>query len=116
MYSLEQKQLAVQTYNELYSYRKTIQVLGYPGSRNTLKLWVHEYSKNGSIEEKTYTRKRSKLRNKSPLWYSTNDMIERMNNTGLTRSMSEKGCSPDNAACEAFFGRLKNEMFYNHSW
>ena len=30
--------------------------------------------------------------------------------------MSKKGCSPDNAACEAFFGRLKNEMFYNHSW
>ena len=27
-----------------------------------------------------------------------------------------KGCSPDNAACEAFFGRLKNEMFYNHLW
>ena len=52
MYSLEQKQLAVQTYNELYRYRKTIQVLSYPESRNTLKLWVHEYSKNGSIEEK----------------------------------------------------------------
>ena len=28
------------------------------------------------------------------------------------RSMSKKGCSPDNAACEGFFGRLKNEMFY----
>jgi transposase InsO family protein len=27
-----------------------------------------------------------------------------------------KGCSPDNAACEGFFGRLKNEMFYNRSW
>lgn len=26
MYSLEQKQLAVQTYDELYHYRKTIQV------------------------------------------------------------------------------------------
>ena len=32
------------------------------------------------------------------------------------RSMSEKGCSPDNAACEGFFGHLKNEMFYNRSW
>ncbi|MCR5672038.1 MAG: IS3 family transposase [Butyrivibrio sp.] len=42
--------------------------------------------------------------------------IDRMENAGLTRSMSKKGCSPDNAACEAFFGRLKNEMFYNHSW
>ena len=29
---------------------------------------------------------------------------------GLTRSMSAKGCSPDNAACEGFFGRLKNEF------
>jgi transposase InsO family protein/transposase-like protein len=35
---------------------------------------------------------------------------------GLTRSMSKKGCSPDNSACEGFFGRLKNEMFYGKSW
>lgn len=42
--------------------------------------------------------------------------IKRMDDAKLTRSMSRKGCSPDNAACEAFFGRLKTEMFYNHSW
>jgi transposase InsO family protein len=42
--------------------------------------------------------------------------IARMNNAKLVRSMSEKGCSPDNAACEGFFGRLKNEMFYGKSW
>jgi transposase InsO family protein/transposase-like protein len=30
-----------------------------------------------------------------------------------TRSMSRKGCSPDNSACEGFFGRLKNEVFHN---
>lgn len=42
--------------------------------------------------------------------------IDRMNDAGLTRSMSKKGCSPDNSACEGFFGRLKNEMFYGHSW
>ena len=42
--------------------------------------------------------------------------IQRMKETGLTRSMSKKGCSPDNAACEGFFGRLKNEMFYGRSW
>ena len=39
-----------------------------------------------------------------------------MDKAGLTRSMSKKGCSPDNAACEGFFGRLKNEMFYGRSW
>lgn len=42
--------------------------------------------------------------------------IDRMEAAGLTRSMSKKGCSPDNSACEGFFGRLKNEMFYEYSW
>lgn len=30
--------------------------------------------------------------------------------------MSKKGCSPDNSACEGFFGRLKNEVFYQRDW
>ena len=42
--------------------------------------------------------------------------IDRMDEASLTRSMSKKGCSPDNSACEGFFGRLKNEMFYDRSW
>jgi putative transposase len=42
--------------------------------------------------------------------------INRMEEAGLERSMSKKGCPPDNAACEGFFGRLKNEMFYDRSW
>lgn len=32
--------------------------------------------------------------------------IERVENAKLTRSMSKKGCSPDNSACEGFFGGL----------
>lgn len=32
------------------------------------------------------------------------------------RSMSRKGCSPDNSAMEGFFGRLKNEFFYGRDW
>jgi transposase InsO family protein len=42
--------------------------------------------------------------------------IERMESLGFTPSMSKKACSPDNSACEGFFGRLKNEMFYGRSW
>lgn len=42
--------------------------------------------------------------------------IQKVQNAGLIPSMSKKGCSPDNAACEGFFGRLKNEMFYGRSW
>lgn len=49
-------------------------------------------------------------------YYRWPGWIERMERAGLTRSMSKKGCSPDNSACEGFFGRLKNEMFYGHSW
>lgn len=35
---------------------------------------------------------------------------------GVTRSMSRKGHSPDNAACEAFFGRMKVEMYRGREW
>lgn len=42
--------------------------------------------------------------------------IDLMSKSGLIRSMSKKGCSPDNSACEGFFGRAKNEMFYKKNW
>lgn len=42
--------------------------------------------------------------------------LSRMSDADLTRSMSRKACSPDNAACEGFFGRLKNELFYPRDW
>ena len=48
--------------------------------------------------------------------YRWPEWISIIESNGLKRSMSKKGCSPDNAACEAFFGRLKNEMFYNRNW
>ena len=48
--------------------------------------------------------------------YRWPEWIKLMENSGLTRSMSKKGCSPDNSACEGFFGHLKTEMFYGHSW
>lgn len=34
----------------------------------------------------------------------------------LTRSMSAKGCSPDNAAVEGFFGRPRQEFFHKRSF
>ena len=42
--------------------------------------------------------------------------IEICERRGLRRSMSAKGCSPDNAAMEGFFGRMKNEMFHRRDW
>ena len=48
--------------------------------------------------------------------YRWPEWIRRTKNAKLTRSMSKKGCSPDNAACEGFFGRLKNELIYPRNW
>jgi len=42
--------------------------------------------------------------------------LTRIADAKLVRSMSRKGCSPDNAACEGFFGRLKTEMFFSRQW
>ena len=35
---------------------------------------------------------------------------------GLTRSTGAKGCGPDNAAAEGFFGRSKQEFFHKRSF
>lgn len=48
--------------------------------------------------------------------YRWSGWTERMKQAKLIRSMSKKGYSPDNSACEGFFGRLKNEFFYGHDW
>ncbi|MGV4324845.1 IS3 family transposase [Trueperella pyogenes] len=48
--------------------------------------------------------------------YRCKDWISRTAQAGIKRSMSRKGCSPDNARCEGFFGTMKNEMFYGRQW
>ncbi len=42
--------------------------------------------------------------------------LQRVHDAKLTRSMSRKGCPPDTAACQGFFGRLKTELFYPRNW
>lgn len=48
--------------------------------------------------------------------YRTPDWVASCGRAGITRSMSRKGHSPDNAACEGFFGRLKVEFFLGRDW
>lgn len=48
--------------------------------------------------------------------YRGSGWIARMKKAGLSNSISNKGCSPDNAFWESLLGRLKNEMFYNMTW
>ena len=42
--------------------------------------------------------------------------LDLMDRCGLTRSTGAKGCSPDNAAAEGFFGRMKTESVYPGRW
>ena len=49
--------------------------------------------------------------------YRWQGWIDRIDSHHLIRSMSKKGCSPDNAACDGFFGRLKTSSFMaNPGW
>lgn len=48
--------------------------------------------------------------------YRLDSWIDLMTEYGYIRSMSKKGCSPDNSACEGFFGTLKNEFYYSRNW
>lgn len=48
--------------------------------------------------------------------YRTPDWVRACEEAGVGRSMSRKGHSPDNAACEGFFGRLKEEFFRGRDW
>lgn len=48
--------------------------------------------------------------------YRWNEWVAICREHGLTRSMSAKGCSPDNAAAEGFFGRVKQEFFHKRSF
>ena len=72
------------------------------------------------ISKKVTISKRKLQSNDKPIVHSDRGVhyrwsgwIERMHNAESTRSMSKKGCSPNNSACEGVFCRLKNKMFYN---
>lgn len=48
--------------------------------------------------------------------YRWQGWIDIREESGIARSMSKKGCSPDDSACEGPFGRVKNEFFYYRDW
>lgn len=50
------------------------------------------------------------------LHYRWPEWISICEEAGMVRSMSRKGCSPDNSAMEGFFGRLKVEAFRGVDW
>ena len=89
-----------------------------------VKSWTIGLSPNASLVNTMLKDTIAKLHeNEKPIIHSDRgahyrwpEWIKLMDENSLIRSMSKKGCSPDNSACEGFFGRLKNEFYYHRDW
>ncbi|CAI8854228.1 transposase [Pseudomonas chlororaphis] len=66
---------------------------------------------NAAVETVVCNDKRPVVHSDRGAHYRWLGWLSRIADAKLIRSMSRKGCSPDNAACEGFFGRLKTELF-----
>lgn len=89
-------------------------VVSYQLRRN-----AHEELATETLKEAISTLKRSEsvvLHSDRGGHYRAIEWIELCKEAQITRSMSRKGNSGDNAACEGFFGRMKNEMYYGFNW
>ncbi|BEU98770.1 hypothetical protein ACDW_44760 (plasmid) [Acidovorax sp. DW039] len=71
---------------------------------------------NAAIETVTETSDRPVVHSDRGGHYRWPGWLSRMSEDRLTSMMSRKACSPDSAACEGFFGPLKNELFYPRDW
>ena len=85
--------------------------------------WTIGKSPTGELATKMLRKARDAMPGARPIvhgdrgfHYRTGEWISLMDDYGYVRSMSKKGCSPDNAAAEGFFGTLKNEFFYGRDW
>ncbi|MCI1209729.1 MAG: IS3 family transposase [Treponema sp.] len=85
--------------------------------------WELGTTPTAALADRTLDKAVSTLRGEHPIIHSDrgchyrwNSWLKRIKTYSLRRSMSRKGCSPDNAACEGFWGRLKNECFYGRSF
>jgi len=71
---------------------------------------------DAAIETVTVTAGRPVAHSDRVCHYRWLGWLSRMSEANLTHSMSRKACSPENAACDGFFGRLKNELLYPRDW
>lgn len=100
------------TYSKYYS--RTCKLFDYPSFR-----WIISSSPNAELVNAMLDQTMLMLQEseKPIVHYRWQGWIDRMDNNNLLRSMSINGCSPNNAACECFFGWLKMSSFLmNVGW
>lgn len=71
---------------------------------------------DAAIETVASTSERPVVHSDRGAHYHRPGWLTRMASAWLVRSMSRKGYSPDNAACEGFLGCLKTELFSLRNW
>lgn len=128
MFGEEQRQKAVDLYfQEGMTLKKVIAELGYP-SEGCLMNWIARDPRHGRrhlsctldvkarVVSASGDGERPILHSDRGCHYRWPGWIRICKGNGLVRSMSAKGCSPDNAAMEGFFSRLKNEFSHCRDW
>lgn len=91
-------------------------VVGYRTSRHPTMELVEDSLKDAIHSQGITARSRLVLHSDRGAHYRGRSWLGLTNQLNITRSMSRKGCSPDNAACEGFFGRMKVEMYHGYKW
>jgi len=71
---------------------------------------------DAAIETAADTNNRPVVHSDRGAHYRWLGLLSRISDAKLVRSMSRKGYSHDNAACEGFCGRLKTELFCPRDW
>ncbi len=124
MYSTEQRRLAIETFIRFgHSYADTIAELGCPDRHMPIS-WPSSTSPDAGMASPSLPGAcrwldegdRPKIRPDRGCHYRWPGWMRICDESGLARSMPGKGCSPDSARCEGFFGRLKTEFFHGCGW
>ena len=84
--------------------------------RHTSRCQLGEHDVDAAIETVATSKNKPIVHSDRGGHYRWPGWLSRVHNAKLTRTMSRKGCTPDNAACEGFFGRLKTELSYSQKW
>jgi putative transposase len=104
------------TYNEVDTYSYDIHGRWLEGTERAITSNLVNTMLDSAIEAVTDIENRPVIHSDRGAHYRWAGWLSRMHDARLIRSMSRKGCSPDNVACEGCFGRLKTELFYPRNW
>lgn len=76
-------------------------------SSATIKRWINDYEMLKDTHDQIPRDAHPIIHSDRGMHYIPDNWIKLKEEYGYTRSMSRKGCTPGNTACEGYFGILK---------